>query len=208
MLINSTYEDTGETMTEDQLIDEVLILISAGHETTGNTLSWLLHNLASNPDCQTKLSNSIKETSKTEMMDNDYLKACINESMRLFTTSWTSERVAIVDDEFEEYFFPKGTVVIPFFFGVHRHASLWKDALKFNPERFIEDKKLAKSKKYFPFGAGPRMCIGNSFALAEISCFLHLFFQKFEIQSTEQQPELKPLLTLRPDKVVLKINKK
>jgi len=179
MLINSKYEDTGESMTEEQLVDEVQILISAGHETTGNTLSWLLHNLAANPSAQEKLKKTIDNSTIEEVMENDYLKACINESMRLFTTSWTSERVAAVDDNFASYSFPKGTVVVPFFFGVHRDKNLWEDATSFRPERFIEDTRLAKSKKYFPFGAGPRMCIGNSFALAEISYFLHYFFQIF-----------------------------
>lgn len=208
MLINSRYEDTGEAMTENQLIDEVQILISAGHETTGNTLSWLLHNLATNPESQQKLVQSIDNSSIDEVMQNDYLKACIHESMRLFTTSWTSERVAMDDDSFESYSFPKGTVIVPFFFGVHRDNNLWKDALSFKPERFINDKKLAKSKQYFPFGAGPRMCIGNAFAMAEISYFLHSFFKSFTIQSTDVTPELMPLLTLRPDKVVLKVEKK
>ncbi len=208
MLIHSKYEDTGEFMTEEQLIDEVQILISAGHETTGNTLSWLLYNLASNPIKQQKLRDAIDNSSIDEVMENDYLKACINESMRLFTTSWTSERVAVVDDSFESYSYPKGTVVVPFFFGAHRDEKLWEDALTFKPERFMEDKKLAKSKKYFPFGAGPRMCIGNSFALAEISYFLFSFFKSFTIQTTTSSPTLMPLLTLRPDQVVLEIERR
>jgi cytochrome P450 len=208
MLIHSKYEDTGESMTEEQLVDEVQILISAGHETTGNTLSWLLHNLAFNPEKQQKLIDSIDHSTIDEVIQNDYLKACINESMRLFSTSWTSERVAMVDDTFEDYSYPEGTVVVPFFFGVHRDKDLWEDALAFKPERFIEDEKLAKSKKFFPFGAGPRMCIGNSFALAEISYFLFSFFKSYTIEKTESVPELMPLLTLRPSEVVLKVKKR
>lgn len=208
MLIHSKYEDTGESMTEDQLVDEVQILISAGHETTGNTLAWLMYNLAANPASQQKLVETISHSTLDQVMENTYLRACISESMRLFTTSWTSERVAVVDDSFASYSYPAGTVVVPFFFGVHRDENLWEDALYFKPERFVEDKKLAKSKKYFPFGAGPRMCIGNSFALAEISCFLHSFFKSFQTETTTQTPTLMPLLTLRPDRVVLKIGKR
>lgn len=208
MLIHSRYEDTGEQMTEDQLIDEVQILISAGHETTGNTLSWLMHNLSSNPFIQQKLIDAIDNHTINQVMEIDYLKACINESMRLFTTSWTSERVAMVDDNFKDYSFPKGTVIIPYFFGLHRDERLWEDALLFKPERFIENKKLSKSKKYFPFGAGPRMCIGNNFALAEIAYFLFSFFSAFTIEKTASTPELMPLLTLRPNRVVVKIKKR
>ncbi len=208
LLIHSTYEDTGESMTEEQLIDEVQILISAGHETTGNTLSWLLYNLASNPSTQQKLIHSIDASTVEDVLENDYLKACINESMRLFTTSWTTERVAMGDDTFESYAYPKGTVVVPFFFGVHRDQKLWEDALLFKPERFVEDKKLVRAKKYFPFGAGPRMCIGNNFALAEISHFLFYFFKSFRIEKIASTPKLMPLLTLRPDQVILKIERR
>lgn len=207
MLIHSSYEDTGEKMTEEQLIDEVQILILAGHETTGNTLSWLLYNLASNHMAQEKIIASIKEVTVDEVFENSYLRACINESMRLFSTSWTSERVSMMDDKFKDYSYPKGTIIIPYFFGLHRDKHLWEDALLFKPERFIEDKKLSKSKKYFPFGAGPRMCIGNSFALAEISYFLVSFFKLFTIEKVMPEPKLKPLLTLRPDKVIVKINR-
>ncbi|MEN0050772.1 MAG: cytochrome P450 [Bacteroidota bacterium] len=207
MLIHSRYEDTGEVMTEDQLVDEVQILISAGHETTGNTLSWLMYNLANNPLSQQKLQASIDDYTIDQVMENAYLRACISESMRLFTTSWTSDRVAIVDDRFESYSYPKGTVIAPFFFGVHRDENLWENALQFRPERFIKNPKLAKSKKYFPFGAGPRLCIGNSFALAEISYFLYAFFRSFKTQATAKIPKLMPLLTLSPDQVVLKIEK-
>ncbi len=208
MLIHSKYEDTGESMTEEQLIDEVQILISAGHETTGNTLSWLMYNLAAHPLSQQKLIRTIDDATIDEVMKNDYLRACIHESMRLFTTSWTSERVAIQDDTFDSYSYPKGTVIVPFFFGVHRDHTRWEDALTFKPERFVEDEKLAKSKKYFPFGAGPRMCIGNSFALAEISYFLFSFFKSYTIQNTAAIPELMPLLTLRPNEVILNIKKR
>ncbi len=208
MLIHSKYEDTGEQMTEEQLVDEVQILISAGHETTGNTLSWLMYNLSANPSVQQKLIDTIDNATIDEVMEMDYLKACINESMRLFTTSWTSERVAMVDDNFKDYAYPKGTVVVPYFFGLHRDENLWEDALHFKPERFITDKKLSKSKKYFPFGAGPRMCIGNSFALAEISYFLFSFFKSFTTENTTATPKLIPLLTLKPDNVIVKIKRR
>ena len=208
MLIHSKYEDTGESMTEEQLVDEVQILISAGHETTGNTLSWLLYNLSSNDLIQQKLIDSIENSTIDKVMEIDYLKACINESMRLFTTSWTSERVAMIDDRFKSFFYPKGTVIIPYFFGVHRDENIWEDALLFKPERFIENKKLSKARMYFPFGAGPRMCIGNSFALAEISYFLFSFFKSFTIEKTTSIPKLMPLLTLRPNQVIIKVKKR
>lgn len=207
MLLKSKYEDTGEPMSQDQIADEVLILIFAGHETTANTLSWLLYLISSNNAILQKLIASLKNSTIYESLNNEYLKATINEAMRLDPAAWMTERAAIEDDRFEELSFPKNTIIIPFFFGLHRDKNLWNEELKFEPERFIVDTKVAKSKNYFPFGAGPRMCIGNNFAIAEMSFFLYAFLKEFQIKPTEQIPEMKALITLRPDKVILKIQK-
>jgi cytochrome P450 len=194
-------------MAHEQMIDEALILIFAGHETTANTLSWLLYLLATNKTILQKLITSLDECTVNECLNNEYIKATINEAMRLYPAAWMTERVALEDDEFEKFSFPKNTIIIPFFFGLHRDKNLWKEELKFEPERFIADAKIAKSKNYFPFGAGPRMCIGNNFAMAEMSFFLSAFLCKFQIKQTAQIPEMKPLITLRPDKVILNIQR-
>lgn len=205
MLLKSKYEDTGEGMTNEQIVDEVLILIFAGHETTANTLSWLLYLLSNNSDTVQKLRNSFENINIYECLTNEFLKATINETMRLYPAAWMTDRVAIEDDEFGEISFPKNTIIIPFFFGLHRDQKLWNDELKFDPERFIVDTKVAKSKNYFPFGAGPRMCIGNNFAMAEMSFFIFSFLKKFQIKSTGYEPEMIALITVRPDKVLLNI---
>ena len=205
MLLNSKYEDTGEAMSNEQIADELGVLITAGHETTGNTLSWLLYLLSTNKETAQKLKDSFHDSTIHECLNNEYLKATINEAMRLYPAAWMTERVAIEDDEFEGYSFPKNTVIVPFFFGLHRDKSLWNEELNFVPERFIINNKVAKSKNYFPFGAGPRMCIGNNFAIAEMSFFIFSFLKKFQIHATGQVPEMKALLFLRPDKVLLNI---
>jgi len=205
MLLKSKYEDTGEAMTNEQIVDEMLILIFAGHETTANTLSWLLYLLSINKEILQKLTESFYGSTIHECLNNEYLKATINEVMRLYPAAWMTERVAIEDDKFDGFSFPKNTIIIPFFFGLHRDKKLWTEELKFYPERFIVDTKVVKSKNYFPFGAGPRMCIGNNFAMAEMSFFIFSFFKKFQIESTGQIPEMKALITLRPDKVLLNI---
>ncbi len=208
MLLNSKYEDTGLAMTTQQIVNEVLVLIIAGHETTANTLSWLLYLVASHKEVLQKLNNAINNTTINEWLHNEYLMATINETMRLYPAAWMTDRVALVDDVIEGFSFPKNTIIIPFFFGLHRNKNNWSNALDFNPQRFIDDPKLAKSKNFFPFGAGPRMCIGNNFAMAEMSFFIYLFFKKFNIYTTKQVPNMKALITLKPDKVILKIEKK
>ncbi len=207
MLLNSKYEDTGDAMNDEQLIDEVLILILAGHETTANSLAWLMHLIATNSEIQQKLLSTFTNNATYDPLNNEYLKATINEGMRLYPTAWITDRVALEDDQFGEYSFPKNTIILPFFYGVHRDEKLWEDALTFNPERFMADEKCIKAKNYFPFGAGPRMCIGNNFAIAEMSFFVYSFLTKFKIEPTNETTEMIPLITLRPDKVILKVSK-
>lgn len=207
MLLNSTYEDTGEKMPEEQVIDEVLILIFAGHETTANTLSWLLYLLAANQEVLEQLTASLAGKNIGESLSNEYLKATIHEGMRLFPAAWMTERVAVEDDQFGDFSFPRKTIIIPFFFGLHRDAAIWEDPLAFKPQRFITDPKAARSRYFFPFGAGPRMCIGNNFAMVEMSFFLHTFLREFQIKPTGHVPEMKALITLKPDKVILIIKK-
>lgn len=204
LLLKVRYEDTGEPMAEDQVIDEILILLFAGHETTASTLSWLLYQVAREKEVMEKLSVSIEQTALYDSVKNVYLQAVINESMRLRPAAWATDRVALTDDRFGDYSFPKGTIILPFFYGAHRNKDHWKDANVFLPERFIDDEgKIKKHPAFFPFGAGPRMCIGNHFAMAEMSLFVHLFFAKFRIRPTAQEPVMNALMTLNPDRVVL-----
>ena len=208
MLLNSKYEDTGESMSEEQIIDELVIIIFAGHETTANTISWLLFLLSSNVEELQKLTASLNNITVFDCINDEYIKATISEGMRLYPAAWMTERVSIEDDRFGEFSFPSNTIIISYFFGLHRNKNLWDEELKFKPERFIADPKLYKSKNYFPFGAGPRMCIGNNFAMTEMAFFLYLFLKEFEIKPTGQIPEMKPLITLRPDKIVLNITRR
>jgi cytochrome P450 len=206
MLLNSTYEDTGENMLEEHIIDELLILLFAGHETTANTLCWLLYLLASHAPILQQLQSSLTGTSLQDAVNNERLKATISEAMRLYPAAWMTERVAIEADSFEHYTFPSGTIIIPFFFGLHRNEQLWENASVFDPERFMPE-KATRSKNYFPFGAGPRMCVGNHFAMAEMCFFVHTFLTQFQIRSTQYIPRMKALISLRPDQVILHIEK-
>jgi cytochrome P450 len=208
MLLNSTYQETGLQMEEEQVIDELLILIFAGHETTANTLSWLLYLIANDNITKDKIIEIVKNTTAHDCLKNDFINATICEGMRLFPAAWSTERVAIEDDQFDGFAFPKGTIIVPFFFGLHRNKKHWQNESTFLPERFIQNPTIAKSNNFFPFGAGPRMCIGNNFAMAEMIFFLHAFFSKFILEATNQVPEFIPLITLRPDKIILNLKLK
>lgn len=208
MLLNSKYEDTGAPMNEQQIIDELLVLLFAGFETSSNVLSWLLYLLAKNEKSKDKLVASLKGTTIFESAQNEYLKATVNEGLRLYPAAWMTERITLEDDVFEEFKLPKDTHIMSFFYGLHRNEKYWKAPDEFQPERFLKDGKGIKRKAFFPFGVGPRMCIGNHFALAEITFFLYAFFEKFEVETTGQVPKMNPLLTLQPDKIILKIKRR
>jgi cytochrome P450 len=207
MLLNSKYEDTGEGMTEAQILDEALILIFAGHETTANALAWMLYAVANNDGVQQKIKTSIMDNVVAESLQNDYIKAIINETMRLYPPAWIVERASVSNDSFGRFTYPKNMLMISFIYGLHHDKKFWPDAEKFYPERFVERPDLVKSKYFYPFGAGPRMCIGNNFAIAEMCFFVHQFFKQYTLTATNQIPKKIPLLTLRPDAVRLKIEK-
>jgi cytochrome P450 len=207
MLLNSKYEDTGEGMTEDQILDEALILIFAGHETTANALAWMLYAVANDNSVQEKIKTSVKNSSVAESLQNDFIKAVINETMRLYPPAWIVERASVSDDSFGAFTYPKEMLMISFIYGLHHDKKFWPDAEKFYPERFIEQPDLVKSKYFYPFGAGPRMCIGNNFAMAEMCFFVHHFFKQYTLTATAQIPKKVPLLTLRPNQVRLGVKK-
>ncbi|MBC7387846.1 MAG: cytochrome P450 [Opitutaceae bacterium] len=208
MLLDARYEDNGQPMSEDQVIDEILIMLIAGHETSANALSFALFLLATHPAELQKLQNETVGLSLEEIVKNEALLTVINETMRLYPPAWISDRVALADDRFQDFNIPKDTTLVLFYYGLHRNPEFFKDPLSFQPDRFLKkniDKE--KQKAFYPFGAGPRMCIGNNFALAEMAIFLQAFISHFDIKSTGQTPALKPLITLRPDKVILDVKR-
>ena len=128
--------------------------------------------------------------------------------MRLYPPAWVSDRITLKDDTYKDYGYPGGTIVLLFFYGLHRDKKYWDNPESFVPDRFLKqniDKE--KQKAFYPFGAGPRLCIGNSFALAEMAIFLQTIIHNFDIEPTSITPSIKPLVTLRPDRVILKIRK-
>jgi cytochrome P450 len=206
MLLDARYEDNGEPMHESQIIDEILILLIAGHETTANALSWTLYLLATHREELEKLRHATKDLTVDESVMSDSLNAVIKESMRLYPPAWISDRVSLQEDAYQNYTFPKGSIIIIFYYGLHRDPKHWENPTAFIPARFEKrnfDKE--KNKAYYPFGAGPRLCIGNNFAMAEMVIFLQSFIHRFDIKSTSIIPTINPLITLRPDRVTLHI---
>lgn len=207
MLLSAKYED-GSSMDENQLVDEILILFAAGHETTSNALTFTCELLARNPEAQSKIASEIKKI-KSESADcmhwiknASYTKMVIEESMRLFPPAYFMDRVNIEEDTYNGIILPKGSNLLFSIYEIHRHSDFWKQPNEFIPERFL-DENIKFSKNYFPFGAGPRMCIGNNFAMYEMILAIIALVEQFEIIEKKSPIQIKPLITLKPHHAIL-----
>lgn len=206
MLLNARYEDTGEGMNDKQLRDESMILITAGHETSANALSWALYLIAQHPDIEQKILEEVSsvvgnnEITFDDLPKLSYTRQVIQEVMRLYPPAWIIDRIALDDDEIGGYHIAKDTIMLLFIYGTHHSAKYWKDPEVFNPDRFSkENMKDMPNYAYFPFGGGPRLCIGNNFALFEMQIVLAYLLRRFTFTlQPNQNIDLQPLVTLRP----------
>ncbi|MCF6131799.1 cytochrome P450 [Flavobacterium wongokense] len=204
MLLETRYEDTGEAMSTQQLIDEIKILFIAGHETTANALTFILHLLGNHPEIQQKVFDEIiqieSETDDVveQLQKMNYINAVINESMRLYPPAWITDRENIDDDELLGYKIKGKTLIGVSFYELHRNPKYWDKPEEFNPERFLGEQKKESYKYFYPFGAGPRMCIGLGFAMYEMSLALSHIIKKYHVKSQHKEMQINPLITLKP----------
>lgn len=207
MLIDMRDEDTGEAMDNKQLRDEVMTIFVAGNETSSNALAWMLYLLSQNPEAEAKMIAEIDakldagvELNYHNVLDFTYVRQVIDESLRLYPPAWSVGRRNYEDDEIGGYRIIKNTnVLIPIMY-FHTSEKYWNEASKFKPERFAPEVRNSIDRfVYFPFGGGPRFCIGNNFALLEMQVILILFYRNFKFRLKEGfTPEPEPLITLRP----------
>ncbi len=205
MLLHAQDED-GSRMTNRQLRDEVITLFLAGHETTALALSWTWWLLAQNPQAEAKLHAELDAvlTGRSPTLEDlpklRYTDHVISESMRLYPPAWGMARLAIEDAEIGGYRIPKGSGVSLSQWVVHRDPRWFEAPEEFRPERWEGDllKRLPRFA-YFPFGGGPRQCIGNTFALMEAGLLLATIAQKFCVRLVpDQKVEPVASITLRP----------
>jgi len=208
MLLDAKYDD-GEPMSEEQLIDEILILFVAGHETTSNALTFTFQLLAQHPKWQDKIVeeiSSIEKETKDTMALVTSAKECqqvIEESMRLYPPAYFIDRVNIEEDSFNGMHFKAGSSLLFSIFEIHRHPELWEQPDAFMPERFSEGGRQYSSQ-YFPFGAGPRKCIGNNFAMFEMIIAVSQLVSKYKIIPEFETIGITPLITLKPKNAFLR----
>lgn len=205
MLMEAKDEDTGEGMSHRQLRDEAMTLFIAGHETSALALSWAWYLLATHPEVMAKLKEELKEVLNgrlpgfADIPRLTYTRQIVDETLRLFPPAYIIGRRPIDKDDLGGYIIDKNTNVLVAVYDIHRNPELWDEPDKFKPERFAPEniKKIPKYA-YFPFGGGPRLCIGNNFALMEMQIVLATLAQRFDFTLlSPQKPEFDPLITLR-----------
>jgi cytochrome P450 len=206
LLLAARDEETGACMSDQQLKDEVVTLLTAGHETVGAGLAWSWHLLTAHPQVQQALHDEAKGRLKGALptaADLPHLPlatAVFEEAMRLYPPAWGMPRESIAEDEICGLPLPAKSTLILSQWLIHRHPEYWTEADQFRPERFLPANAAACPRQaYFPFGGGPRVCIGNSFAMVEGPLVLAGLAQHFEfIARPGFEPILDATFTLRP----------
>jgi cytochrome P450 len=218
----------GDRMTDRQIRDEMLTLFIAGHETTANALAWTWKLLAQHPEAEARFHSELADVLADRSPGFDdldrlpYTRAVLAESMRLFPPAWIIARQAKNAFRLGSYEFPANTVCMASQWIVHRHPAYWREPERFLPERWLTEAQRAQCAvntvsgtgaatarsldsdrpklAYFPFGAGPRACIGERFAWTEGVLVLAAIGTQwqFRMRKPRAEPHLEPTVTLRP----------
>ena len=206
MLLAARDEDTGEGMTDEQLRVEVTTFLLAGQETTSLALTWTWYLLSQHPGARQQLEDELdtvlngRPPEYADLANLPYTRMVVDEAMRLYPPAWAFSRQALADDTLGGFHLPRGFLAFVIPYVLHRLPAYWKDPETFDPGRFSPERSADRPKfVYLPFGAGPRQCIGNQFALIEAQLSVATLAQGYRLQLVPQhRVEAWPLITLRP----------
>ncbi len=203
-LMSATDKD-GHSMSDKELIDEVMTMIIAGHETSAGTLNWVWYELSQHPDAEAQAYNEAVEHVENDSIATDdipklsFIKQCIDEALRLYPPVWLFSRKAIADDIVSGYAVPAGSNIFlsPYF--THRDPKLWDKPDTFYPQHFADDGAQLKHKfAFIPFSAGSRRCIGEYLSYVEMQAHLSILLKHFKLEAIPGQTiEIEPAINLR-----------
>jgi cytochrome P450 len=206
MLLAAQHEN-GHGMSDLQLRDELTTILLAGHETTANALAWTWYLLACHPRVEARLHAELDAHLGTRLPAADdlptltYTRMVFAESMRLFPPAWLLGRVALQNHEAGGYVLPAGSLVVLSPWAVHRNEKHFPDPERFDPDRWLPERQTARPRfSYFPFGGGPRGCMGEAFAWMEGVILIAALAQRWRFRLIDESsvPELQPAITLKP----------
>ncbi len=205
MFMAAEDPETGERMTDQQLRDEVLTMLTAGHETTANALSWTLYLLSKYPGVVQALEAEVdsvlagRRAGIKDLAQLTYTAQVAKEAMRLYPPVWLVARQALCETTLGGYRIPKGAYVFMSQWAIHRHPKYWPNPEAFDPSRFAPDRPAPDRFAYLPFSRGKRQCIGDRFAEMETVLVLATLVQHYRFALDPGHPvELEPSVTLRP----------
>jgi cytochrome P450 len=206
LLLAASDPETGRTMTDAEIADNLLTFITAGHETTALGLAWTFHLLAQNPAHEERVLAEIDEVTGDGTVRPEhigrlaYTRQVFSEAMRLYPPAPIITRTAAQAFRLGGFTVPKDTIIVVPIYAVHHHEKLWDDPERFDPERFSRERAKGRHRyAYMPFGAGPRICIGSAFATLEAVAILAVLLQAARLRhgsGKAPQPIMK--VTLRP----------
>ena len=204
-LMDARYAD-GEGMGDALVLSESMQLLVAGHETSSNGLSWLLYLLSMHPETLERVRDEFgsvlgdRPLSHGDVMSFPFTTQVIQEALRLYPPFWMIDRMAINDDRVGDVVIPAGSMVIVYVYGAHHVRRVWDSPEEFRPERFVKEKeKLRTPFTYLPFGGGPRVCIGNHYAMLQILMILSTILRRYAFQLVPRQDiEARAMVILRP----------
>jgi len=205
MLLAARDKESGAPMGERELIDEIMTLIVAGHETTASGLNWTWYLLSQHPQAEARLhaeldaAAAMAAPSLADMETLSYTSQVVNEALRLYPPGWLLSRRTVAADVLGGFEVPPNTNVLLPLYLLHRHPRFWKDPDRFWPERFASEHEAERPRfAYMPFAAGPRHCIGETFALYEMLVHLYKVARRYRLVYVPDQPlELEAQINLR-----------
>lgn len=203
VLIAARDEETGEPLADKSILDEVVTLAVAGHETSASALAWAWYLLSEHPEVETRLHEEVDAfgaagpESADDLKRLSYTRRVLDEVLRLYPPGWMLTRQAIDDDRIGDYAIPGGTYVVVSPYYLHRHPAYWDHPDRFDPDRFLEPPK--HKRVYIPFGAGPRRCIGDMLGLFEMQFHLAQVARRLRLRYLgDQPPTVEAKVNLRP----------
>jgi cytochrome P450 len=204
-LMDARYSD-GEGMSDELVLSESMQLLVAGHETSSNALSWILYLLSTHPDCLERVRREIdavlgeRPLEQADVLKFEFTTQVIYEGLRLYPPFWMIDRMAVADDRVGDVVIPRQSTVIVYVYGAHHAPQYWQDPETFDPERFIKQEVKARTPfTFLPFGGGPRICIGNHYAMMQILMILNELLRRYDFQLVSgQKIEARPMVILRP----------
>jgi len=192
-LMEAVDPETGQPLSDREISDQLVVFMGAGHDTTATTLTYALWQLGRNPELQARAVTEIEALGDRELTAADvaalpYIGAVLNEALRLCPPGPANPRTATEDIAVDGYRVPAGTIVIYGVAAVQRDPALWEHAEQFDPDRFLGPEAKDRNRwQFVPFGAGPRTCIGDHFAMLEATLALATVLRRVEITSTDQE---------------------